>query len=121
MTIGVKRIFTPRMPDITMIAEKIFMSKRNVASSHSKLVEAEDMSLLSVIQMMESDRLKVWSSRWRIIDNIKEHFGEHIIVLSSPGIADILMFKTVASNILKIETDDDGDVDTRQIAKKIVR
>ena len=57
------------------------------------------------------------SSRRTIIEKVKEKFSE-LLVLSSPGIADIIIFKEAASKIFKIEDREDIDIITKGVAKK---
>ena len=60
------------------------------------------------------------SSRRALVDKIKEMLGDKLLVLSSPGIADIIIFKEAASKSFRIEDNDDVDIETKGVAWKIV-
>ena len=55
-----------------------------------------------------------------LVDKIKEMLVDKLLVLSSPGIADIIIFKKAASKIFRIEDNDDVDIETKGVARKIV-
>ena len=116
---------------------KSFMRGIQLGRSISeKVLKEQDNCLIDIARVMENDKTKVWSSielhndyralggkidtRWRFTEKIKKYFGDKIIVMSSPGIADIVLFKDEASNIFKIEKSDDQEVDTRKVAQKII-
>ena len=51
-------------------------------------------------------------SRRLLITRLSEHFGEDLLVLSSPGIATILAFKSRTAKVLHIIPDvDDDDIE----------
>ena len=60
--------------------------------------------------------------RRSLLEQIKVYFGEDVIVLSSPGLASMLLFKNNASKVLKISNDqenDQQDILITELAKKI--
>ena len=62
-------------------------------------------------------------SRQQLIAKIVEKFGGDMIVLSSPGVASIFMFKSSASNALHImpdDTDDQMNEAIEKVAKQII-
>ena len=97
---------------------KNFMGARNVSSAKKKTTSVIDRALIRLIEIMKQDTSKVWSSvemhqeyleiggtllRRTLVKNILEELGNQLLVLSSPGIADILIFKEQATSILKVE------------------
>ena len=113
---------------------KNFMGSRNVSSAKKKTTSVIDRALLRLIEIMKQDTSKVWSSvemhqkyveiggtllRRTLVKNISEELGNQLLVLSSPGIADILIFKEQATSILKVEEEYE-DLHTRYISKCIV-
>ena len=115
---------------------KTFMNMRKISNPNS-LQAVEDTVFDTVVLNMERDKSKVWTSieiqrhyldlggtitsRWLFMKNLKEYFGERLLVLSSPGIADILVFKEAASNMFNIEESDEMIVDTNAVAREIVK
>lgn len=52
-------------------------------------------------------------SRHSLVANLAKEFGEDLLVLSSPGLANILMFPKQASDVLKlckVENDNSQDI-----------
>ena len=50
------------------------------------------------------------------------HFGDELVVLSAVGLASIIMFKSHASSLMYMETEDDDDpISVAKIAKKIAQ
>ena len=60
-------------------------------------------------------------SRKGLVKSVSAYFGEDLLVLSSPGIASILIFHSQASSVLKVATDEEDDLDIalNKAAKKI--
>ena len=61
-------------------------------------------------------------ARRSLLEQIKDYFEEDVIVLSSPGLASILLFKNNASKVLKLsndQEDDHQDILITKLAKKI--
>ena len=61
------------------------------------------------------------SSRRTVIEKVKEKFTDKLLVLSSPGIGDIIIFKEAVSKMFKIEERKDIDIERKGVAKKIVK
>ena len=48
----------------------------------------------------------------QVVDQLVDHFGDNIWVLSSPGVSSIVVFKNKAPTLLKlVPSDDDSDLD----------
>ena len=52
-------------------------------------------------------------SRVRLIKYVSEYFGDDLVVLSSPGIASIILFCSTASIVLKLVDEEDDDLDVK--------
>ena len=117
---------------------KLFMGSRNVQSvvnASCSDVEIDVPFETTCISMMNSPE-KIWSSielyaayqeeggknisRRELMAKVKEHFGEKVIVLTSPGIASIIMFTVHASSVLTVVRDDDEYIDFSNLAKKSI-
>lgn len=97
-----------------------------------------DKAFEAVLNIMKSDMSYIWASteihkyylanqgnkltRKALVQNISDHFGKDLLILSATGLANILVFRSTARNVLKIE-DDDSDYDhlIGTIAKQIVK
>lgn len=91
----------------------------------------------ALIQTVREDLTRVWNSmemfnsyveyggnklsRKNLVKSVSAHFEEDLLVLSSPGIACILVFRSKASSVLKLASDkeDDLDIALNKVAKKI--
>ncbi|KAH3720368.1 hypothetical protein DPMN_063265 [Dreissena polymorpha] len=101
--------------------------------------EKSDKALNSIIKVMEQDRSRIWNAveifdmylqfgcvklnRKSLTSTIQEYFGEDVAVLHSPGIANMLLFKFYAPNLIKlvsVQDDDDLDIAVISVAKHIV-
>ena len=61
-------------------------------------------------------------SRRYLIQKISKHFGDELVVLFADGVANIIMFKSHASSLMYMETEDDDDpISVAKIAKKIAQ
>ena len=59
-------------------------------------------------------------TRKTLMNKIEEHLTEEIIILSSPGVANILILKCEASSMFTIDkVDDDDDIHVEVVAKRI--
>ena len=58
-----------------------------------------------------------------VLKQMIDYFGEDFIVLSSPGLASMLLFKNIASRVLKLSSnqddDDQQDILIAKLAKNI--
>ena len=86
-----------------------------------------DPALEILIQDRKSDRSRIWTSidrhhaytekkgtslsRRKLMERLQEHFEDNLLVLSSQGVANIIMFRSRAGEIMKI-VDDVEDNDT---------
>ena len=114
---------------------KVFTNWRNI-SFGKKVSEFQDEALDQLTQEMRKDISKSWtsvelrekymkmncclSSRRTLIEKVKEKFSDKLLVLLSPGIPDIIIFKEAASKMFKIEDREDIDIETKGVSKKIV-
>jgi hypothetical protein len=94
-----------------------------------------DAALEHVISTMDSNRSYVWTSvevhnhyldkggnqhsRSSIVKEVSEYFGKDLLLLSATGLANILMFRSRATDLVKIE--DDPEDDTCRSISKIAR
>ena len=61
-------------------------------------------------------------SRRYLIQKVSQHFGDELVVLFADGVANIIMFKSHASSLMYMETEDDDDpISVAKIAKKIAQ
>ena len=115
---------------------KLFMSKRKISKTQSSLM-SKDSAFEVLTQHLEKEKVKLLTSsdvykkylalggsittRWWLMKHLKDFFGDNLLVLSSPGINDILVFKEVAASMFCIEENDEDYVDTKSVAKEIVK
>ena len=50
--------------------------------------------------------------RWTLVSKRQELFGNDLMVLSSPGIANIIVFRSCASQILRLVNTEEDDTET---------
>jgi hypothetical protein len=111
---------------------KTFMGSRNVhlvSSKHNDNSIESDEGFKSTCKLMIDFPERMWTSvelhnayakgggnrlsRKQLVTKIKEHFGEKVLILTSPGIASIVVFRAQASSVLNVVKDDDGDEVTK--------
>ena len=56
-----------------------------------------------------------------LVQRLNEFFAGELIVLSSPGLANILLFRSTASNVLRVVDFEEDDKSPEVVAKQIVR
>ena len=112
---------------------------RNIRASPSQKLHAisENESYLLLSNLFASNPPRVWTSlylydeyvhlggtslsRKELIQRLLVEYKNDIVLLSSPGIANILVFKSKASSILRIQMlEDEDDGNLQAIAKNIV-
>ena len=119
-----------------------FMSKKAVeraARESQKEAENRDEAFETLVEELSQNKSGVWNStelfqmyqshgghkvtRRQLTQRVSDYFGGDLLVLSSPGIANILMFQTKASAVLKVSTDDEDDMhfELNSIKKRIVQ
>ena len=94
---------------------------RNIKASHSQKVEASigEESYLLLFNLLASNSSHVWISldlydeyvklggaslsRKALVHRLLTEYKNEVILLSSPGIANILVFKAKANSILRIQ------------------
>ena len=89
----------------------------------------EDVAFISICNILTSDKLKIWNavelyetylrydgrllSRTEfLITNLKQYFGNDLLVLTSPGISSIVVFREKASTLFNITDEVTSDLDT---------
>jgi len=119
-----------------------FMTTKHVkAASASTCSEsnAYDLALSQVTDAMKGQNLNIWNSveindlysefggsqlqRKGLMSRIEEYFGNELVGLHSPGLANMIVFKEVAPNLIKlVNTKDDDDLDfaLKVVAKHII-
>ena len=86
---------------------------------------------------MESNTSKVWNSvelfnmykclggllvhKKHVVKSILDYFGENVLIMSSPGFANVILFRVEAKTIMKLVDDNDDDIDSavEKVAKYI--
>ena len=86
-------------------------------------VVSEDLSRIwnsvELFQLYQSKGGQMLTKR-QVVDQLVDHFGAHILVLSSPGVSSIVVFKNKAPTLLKlVPSYDDSDLDMS--IKKLIR
>ena len=112
--------------------------RTNINNSGQK-VEAPESAFEQVVSTMLVDISRIWNAleieetyasfggtlltRRQLIQKLSEHFEPNLLVLSSPGIANILAFRNTASKIMKVVESDIDDLETslEKVAKIITR
>ena len=116
---------------------KEFMGRLNIQSAFNARNRGaeEDVPFQTLCKAMLDSPEKTWSSielyswykaeggktvsRRELMIKIKEYYGEKVLVLTSPGIANIIMFTAHASSFLNVVKDDDEDIDLENLAKVV--
>ena len=115
-----------------------FMAPGSVKNEMKKQMtrdEHKDLALENVIHAMSSDEERPWTSseayryykgengeilsRSTLVNALSKYFGSRLLVLYSKGLSSILIFRSKASQLVRIEEDDDEDVSIARIAKMI--
>ena len=103
-------------------------SLTRAAGSTSNSEEVDD-ALNCLIRPLKEDTKRNWNSvkicnayigyggskrsRVRLIKYVSEYIGDDLVVLSSPGIASIILFCSTASTVLKQVDEEDDDLDVK--------
>ena len=114
-----------------------FMGSGNVksASNQEKDARSSNQTLVELKRMMLAFPEKMWtstellscyqeyggevSSRQLLMTELQSHFGKGVLILSSPGIASIVIFRTHASSLLHIVDEDDDDINFDKLGRTI--
>ena len=90
-------------------------------------VVSEDLSRIwnsvELFQLYQSKGGQMWTKR-QVVDQLADHFGDNILVLSSPGVSSSVVFKNKAPTLLKlVPSDDDSDLDMsiKNVVKEFAR
>ena len=63
-------------------------------------------------------------TKGQVVDQLVDYFGDNILVLSSPGVSSIVIFKNKAHTLLKLVPSDDDislDMSIKNVGKQIAR
>jgi hypothetical protein len=87
----------------------------------TNIFNQKDMPLAELVKIMISDRAKIWNSvdvheqylvlggshlsRRTLVKYLDEHLSPDLLVLSSPGVASILIFRSKSASLLRIVDD----------------
>ena len=120
------------------------MNKRSVkyadACSYCTTQDELDNAFCEVTAAVSEDLNRIWISvelfqlyqykggqmltKKQLVDQLVYHFGDNIVVLFSPGVPSIVVFKNKAPTLLKlVPSDDDSalDMSIKNVGKQIVR
>ena len=118
-------------------AKQIFFNVSVLPSQNSGSAADRDQALHTVIEEMSLNRTECWNSirlfsmyeknggklkcRKTIFRKIADHFGNDVVLLSSPGKANMLVFATEAAERFQVEDDEMNDISASviRVAKKI--
>ena len=114
---------------------KTFMGLRNVEFAAKRKTTTDDPSLQATIRCMENDKSKTWTSvelhsfytgnggslpRKTLVQKLSDVFGDELLVLSSKGLANIVIFRNKASTLLRLDDLDEDAIPIEYTAKQIV-
>ena len=104
------------------------MSHRNVSSARTNVDQDDDdtdNACIALVGDMTEDKAHVWNSveveelyvsyggyrstRRHLIEQLSDHFGTDLLVLSGNGVASLLVFRSKASRLMKLVDDDCDD------------
>ena len=105
-----------------------FMSPLSLSVVKGKGKYADDRAFTSLCKLLTSDKLKIWNAveLYRVylsydgclltrtqllIEKLKKYYGDDLLVLSSPGISNIVLFRGKASSLFNVTDEDTGDLD----------
>lgn len=116
---------------------KAFMSPRSVRYAHNEAHVPNDQAFEQIVNELKTNKHEIWTSvgihnlymkygghtlsRGNLISQICEVFGDDLLVFSSPGLANILVFRNTASDLLRLEELDDDNKQIENVAKLIVK
>lgn len=115
-----------------------FMAMRNIQSTgRQQETDVTDPGLDAVFQFMLENKNSHWNtvelydvyssfstiqqSRKTVIEKVKQHFADDVIILSSPGYASIVVFRNSASFVLKMVKDDKAHDDLEHSKIQVAR
>ena len=115
---------------------KSFMNPKQIKAARNENQRDQHKAFLSVCETIRSNRDKIWNSvelhqyyvgkggkdmkRSRLTEKVGETLKDEVIVLSSPGIANIIMFKSKASSTFHVdEIGEEIGINLQTVAKSI--
>ena len=60
-------------------------------------------------------------SRAQLIQQISDVFADDLLIFSSPGLANIILFRNTASKLLRLVQEEEDDKSTELVAKQIAK
>ena len=115
-----------------------FSSPKSIKAASSSASNERDSGVKIVTSLMSEDRSLIWNSndvynmyiakggnnlcKKSVVRQVIEYFGNEVLVLSSPGVASIIVFRDQASTTLRIVNDDSGEdvsFSVQRVAKAI--
>ena len=111
-----------------------FRSVKSASNKNSNVLSS-DSALINLQKTMLASPEKIWTStelhscyqtyegkvlsRQQLVTELQTHFGKDILVLSSPGIANIVIFRSHASSLLHVIEENDDDFNFHKLGKTI--
>ena len=117
--------------------QKSFMSQCSVVFASKESSQCKDRALNNTVNQMRSDKSRVWTSveihkiyttqggtnlSWaQLIQQLSDVFADDLLIVSSPGLANIILFGNTASKLLRLVEEEEDDKSTELVAKQIVK
>lgn len=110
--------------------------RTNICASGSKSYDVES-AFEHVVDAMLIDKSRIWNAleieelyishggtsfiRKHLIKELSEHFHSDLLILSAPGIANILAFRSTAGKLMRVVENDTDDIESSldKVAKRI--
>ena len=119
---------------------RLFMNRRNIqfSAAHTSADTSEvDKAFDTVLNKMLSDKDHIWTSveiysiyqshngesltRRALVQKLADQLEPDLLILSSKGLANLLVFRNAANKFLRVQEDDDDDISVSNVAKMIQR
>lgn len=113
---------------------KQFMSEKNIQATAAAKSAPIDPAFMALTEDISKNKSRLWNSleiekvyldnggtsftRRKIIEMLTDHFGDDLVVLSGNGVASIIVFRSQAPTILRLE-ENASDIDFKSMAKTI--
>ena len=117
--------------------QKSFMSQHSVVLASKESSQCKDSALNSTVSEMRSEKSHVWTSveiyktyttqdgtnlsRAQLNQQINDMFADDLLIFSSPGLANIILFRNTASKLLRLVEEEEDDKSSELVAKQIVK
>ena len=113
------------------------MSQCSVVFASKESSQCKDRALNSTVGEMQSDKSCVWTSveihktytthggtnlsRAQLIQQISDVFADDLLIFSSPGLANIILFRNIASKLLRLVEEEEDNKSIELVVKQIVK